>query len=657
MDASRYRKHYNNMADSHPGTPISPASEGCDYVKMLWQKLLDAYIAPNGAREVNLPSNVRDRLMELPNTLVPPHPSELELAVKIIFELMDESVLVPFLNSVTSQRSEAITTPWTSADEVHQTAVFSHSHDERPLSPGQSSNQRGRSLSESGPKPRPTHQSHLTAALNRSAGGRISEYFSSTPSSSEVREADLTYYSDSSPSNSGLQPITPPIARPTSVSPQPSTTDLREEDERPVRIKSDAALQEDYQSFEYILPHSRRESLTNLSDISDASSVATARESIFSLASVSSMSSVHDTQGAIERLVALLLGDSNFKSLCLEALGKFTADRFERNVRRLLQFFALDLQKEAESPQQRSAAHFVLYRARNSAHIIRGRLQTNGDARGAPTDSVLLSIEEAEDEISDESSDPEGPENDPFDLQQLERFILSSKALKTLQLKLRYFIYQEEAPLNIEHQIRPIIQQLCSEDENRSEKSPSMWNWGGKETKITYESLLQPGETRDDNEGPGTLTSGTSTMYSGNRSEASNESTYNKDTCESNSLGTLRGDFYGKPGSHNGTDNIDVSATCELVTQLENALDTNPESEISQSLLSSKATTELVTYSGKNKFKRSPRYWNVFPLLVHIETIFHWEPKVQGGKTRVRWKCVSCIIYIVINCTNSYVAV
>src|SRR5271156_743550 len=62
MDASRYRKHYNSMADSHPGTPISPASEGCDYVKMLWQKLLDAYIAPNGAREVNLPSNVRDRL-------------------------------------------------------------------------------------------------------------------------------------------------------------------------------------------------------------------------------------------------------------------------------------------------------------------------------------------------------------------------------------------------------------------------------------------------------------------------------------------------------------------------------------------------------------------------------------------------------------------
>jgi hypothetical protein len=213
MDASRYREHYNNMADSHPGTPISPASEGCDYVKMLWQKLLDAYIAPNGPREVNLPSDVRDRLMKMPNTHVPPHHSELDPAVKIIFELMDESVLVPFLNSVTSLRGpETITTPWTSTDEVHQTAALSHSYDERALSPAQARSRRDRSPPGSGssmdiltsstsPTPRPTHQSHLTAALNRSAGGRISEYFSSTPSSSEVREADLTYYSDSSPSN------------------------------------------------------------------------------------------------------------------------------------------------------------------------------------------------------------------------------------------------------------------------------------------------------------------------------------------------------------------------------------------------------------------------------------------------------------------------
>jgi len=248
MDASRYRKHYNHMLESHPGAPLSPASEGCDYVKMLWQKLLDAYIAPNGPREVNLPSDVRDHLMKMPNTIVPPHPSELDPAVKIIFELMDESVLVPFLNSVTPLRgADTIATPWTSTDEVSQTAVLSHgNHDERSLSPAQPHNQRERSPPGSGSSmeivnpsnslaPRPAHQSHLTAALNRSTGGRISTHFSSASSSPETHEAGLTDDNTSSPSNSDLGPMTPPTTPPTSdtgfhgVSPGTSPRNSRSE--------------------------------------------------------------------------------------------------------------------------------------------------------------------------------------------------------------------------------------------------------------------------------------------------------------------------------------------------------------------------------------------------------------------------------------------
>jgi Regulator of G protein signaling domain len=242
MDASRYRTHYEIM-DTYPSTPISPASESCEYVAMLWQKLLDAYIAPNGPREVNLPSDVRDRLMKLPCTPVPPHPSELEQAVKIIFELMDESVLVPFLNSVTP--SQTSTTPWTSSDEIPQTAVSSQgSHDERSSSPAQSRNRRDCSPPGSGSgtetvnsttSPVPRHQSHLTAALNRSAGGRISAYFSSISSSPEMQEAGLTDDSASSPSNSGLEPMTPPTTPPTSdtgfqgVSPGTSPKNSRSE--------------------------------------------------------------------------------------------------------------------------------------------------------------------------------------------------------------------------------------------------------------------------------------------------------------------------------------------------------------------------------------------------------------------------------------------
>lgn len=54
MDASRYRKHYSKMVNRHPGSPISPLSDECAYVLMLWRRLIDAYIRESGPREVSL---------------------------------------------------------------------------------------------------------------------------------------------------------------------------------------------------------------------------------------------------------------------------------------------------------------------------------------------------------------------------------------------------------------------------------------------------------------------------------------------------------------------------------------------------------------------------------------------------------------------------
>jgi len=227
MDAKRYTKHYRDMIERDPHTPLSPHTPECEYVKMLWQKLLDAYIAPNGPREVNLPSDVRDRLVSLPSTYTPPDPAELEPAVKIIFELMEESVLVPFLNSVTpSRNSETYTSPWTS-DESMADAYMAGSLDERSLSPakarregsptGSGSGSDSISQSYSGPSPRLSHQSHLSAALGR--GSRLSAYVSGSSATSSA-EAPDTLTDDStdspSPSASALEPMTPPTTPPTS---------------------------------------------------------------------------------------------------------------------------------------------------------------------------------------------------------------------------------------------------------------------------------------------------------------------------------------------------------------------------------------------------------------------------------------------------------
>ncbi|KAK4991796.1 hypothetical protein LTR50_001613 [Elasticomyces elasticus] len=107
MDASRYRKHYDKMLSKAAEKGGPPSSKDADYVSMLWQRLVDAYIQPNGPREVNLPSEVRDPILNLSTSTLPPAPETLDPAVSKIYELMEDSVLVPFLNSAYPQTAAA----------------------------------------------------------------------------------------------------------------------------------------------------------------------------------------------------------------------------------------------------------------------------------------------------------------------------------------------------------------------------------------------------------------------------------------------------------------------------------------------------------------------------------------------------------------------
>lgn len=144
MDASRYRKHYSKMVNRHPGSPISPLSDECAYVLMLWRRLIDAYIRESGPREVNLPAEVRDNLLSLSDSYVPPHPSSLDEAVAKIYELMEESVLVSFLNSVSPQSAHP-TMSVASYDSISRSSTRSYeerSHGSRHQQPQSASHQR-----------------------------------------------------------------------------------------------------------------------------------------------------------------------------------------------------------------------------------------------------------------------------------------------------------------------------------------------------------------------------------------------------------------------------------------------------------------------------------------------------------------------------------
>ncbi|RFU30409.1 hypothetical protein B7463_g5951, partial [Scytalidium lignicola] len=212
MDASRYGKHYQAIIDQDPHTPLSLQTPDCAYVRMLWQKLLDAYVAQNSPRKVNLPSEVRDELVSLPNACIPPHPSHLDQAVKIVYDLMDESVLVPFLNSVVPLRgvSESYSNPWTSDDSMMDV-------DERPLSPSQS-RQKDQIPTRVGPDGSPSRQSqqHLSPSASRHSQISANLSYSTSRSGSGLGSSSavdgiesLTDDSNDLPMASAMEPLIP----------------------------------------------------------------------------------------------------------------------------------------------------------------------------------------------------------------------------------------------------------------------------------------------------------------------------------------------------------------------------------------------------------------------------------------------------------------
>ncbi|KAH8592796.1 RGS domain-containing protein [Bisporella sp. PMI_857] len=235
MDAQRYTTHYKSLSQKDPLTPISPNSQDREYMCMLWQKLMDAYIAPNGPREVNLPSDVRDRLLSLPCSDSPPDAAELEPAVRIIHELMDESVLVPFVYSVAP---------------IHMTDSFMgmaasmvSSFEERTVSPSRSYKKKdpivspplsgsGTDIVSQSLSPKASQQSNITAAFNRSRASGISTLVAASSGASSSTEPLDSMTDDStdsaSPSLSGPEPMTPPNTPPTShvdfMSPSPTSS-------------------------------------------------------------------------------------------------------------------------------------------------------------------------------------------------------------------------------------------------------------------------------------------------------------------------------------------------------------------------------------------------------------------------------------------------
>lgn len=120
-------------------------------------------------------------------------------------------------------------------------------------------------------------------------------------------------------------------------------------------------------------------------DNSSISSVS----NLFSRATFSSASSIADRVEVVDQLVSLMLDDKGLEALCVDGFTRLHADRFERNLRRLLRIYALELCREASTEIETKAARFVKARVRYMVSSIR-RAVDPGSVRKAEEMKSLL---------------------------------------------------------------------------------------------------------------------------------------------------------------------------------------------------------------------------------------------------------------------------
>ncbi|OKL58886.1 hypothetical protein UA08_05651 [Talaromyces atroroseus] len=201
MEAKRYRESYRSVARMLGQSSVPSDVAQTQQLIILWRRLLSAYIVPGAPREINLSSAVRDALLANAHATKPPRPEVLDAAVRIMHDLMEESIFIHFVNS----QSFGPHVP-SSMDNPY---VEDRPHRLRRTT------SRGKRISPSGSRDDSMFNrmsgSARIAALGKT-GSQLSEYSSSGDSGSPVFTDDSASLGSGSPN--GGDPMTPPTTPP-----------------------------------------------------------------------------------------------------------------------------------------------------------------------------------------------------------------------------------------------------------------------------------------------------------------------------------------------------------------------------------------------------------------------------------------------------------
>ncbi|KAL2891745.1 RGS domain-containing protein [Ceratocystis lukuohia] len=99
LDAEQYRLAYTRTLERSAGQ-FSPRD--VDHLTKLWEKLLHVYLMPYATREINIPAYVKEPVINIDYFAAIPHPDVLADIVRVVHELMTDSVLGPWVESILS---------------------------------------------------------------------------------------------------------------------------------------------------------------------------------------------------------------------------------------------------------------------------------------------------------------------------------------------------------------------------------------------------------------------------------------------------------------------------------------------------------------------------------------------------------------------------
>ena len=229
MEAKQYQEKYAKAAAHLTGMPMSYDHVDAYELQRSWVRILDLFIKPGSPREINLSAEVRDDLLDQAYLEKPPLPEALGPAVRRMYDLMSDSIFMPFLNSFNpAPRAMAFTAPESDFEERREgRSMLSTSLLEdrgnllnRQPSRRRRSPQSSPSFDFPAPKSlhparshRHTHSSSTTSYMGPSSGSRVSTRVSNS-STASGQDGGLTDDSGSADSPGAGDPMTPPTTPP-----------------------------------------------------------------------------------------------------------------------------------------------------------------------------------------------------------------------------------------------------------------------------------------------------------------------------------------------------------------------------------------------------------------------------------------------------------